>query len=107
MDSPVLSRDAEKMICVLYRAYLERRKAKIPKAAAREFSDFEQAQLDGIADWLDADRTETAHELKQAGFVKRYIEGSVVLEDAAIIFMENRFKNGLAEVIGFLANFIP
>ena len=107
MNSPVLSRDAEKMICVLYKVYLERRKAKTPKAAAREFSDLDQTKLDGIADWLDADRTETAHELKQAGFVKRYIDGSVVSEDAAIVFMENRFKNGLTEVISFLANFIP
>ena len=46
-------------------------------------------------------------ELKKYNFVKMFIEGSFALNSEAIVYMENRFKNGLIEVTDFIAKFIP
>ena len=46
-------------------------------------------------------------ELKNNDFIKLYIEGSFILTSNAIIYMENRFKNGLVELTDFIAKFIP
>lgn len=102
-----LTKDADKMLCEIYAAYLERRKSGVPKALSKSFYDQNQWPEKYSASWHEADARETLRELRRAGFLKLDICGGFALQDEAIIYMENRFKNGLSDVLGFLGKVIP
>lgn len=36
-----------------------------------------------------------------------YLSGGFLLNDSAIVYMESRFKNGVKDVLSFLAQFVP
>ncbi|MBE5966976.1 MAG: hypothetical protein E7255_08425 [Lachnospiraceae bacterium] len=102
-----LSRDADKMICCLYKEFLSRRKSGLPKQTARRFSD-EYYKSDSIlSKWLPDDVDDTILELGQKNYLHVYIGGEYELEDSAIVYMEKRFKNGLIEITDFITKFIP
>lgn len=97
-----LTKDADKMICTIYREYLSRRNNGLSKSVAKDFADPQKwGQL--FADWNDDDVKDTLPELKRAGLIKLYFMGGFQLEDKAIVYMENRFPNGLAQVLDWLA----
>lgn len=105
MSNIILSKDADKTLCLIYKEYLSRRKNNVCKADASLFnsSKFEELFPDvNMRDFM-SDLTE----LKNNDFIKLYIEGSFILTSNAIIYMENRFKNGLVELTDFIAKFIP
>lgn len=97
-----LTKDADKMLCEIYETYLRRRSDGMPKAAAADFSDESKLPEIHKADWLSQDGKMALRELKQAGFVSMFIYGGFSLEVSAIVYMENRFKNGLSDVLDFL-----
>ena len=102
-----LTKDADKMICCIYKTFLQRRKSNIPKSSARRF-DRNYFNIDKIlSSWLDEDISDTLLELGRSGIVKIYIGGNFDLTDFGIIYMENRFKNGFNEVTDFISKFIP
>ena len=106
-----LTKDADTVLCVLYRTYLERRKNKLPKSTAKEFDSFAGMQEAFFSKWLVEDVEETCNELKRADFLefKVFITGDtspITLSDKGIIYMENRFPNGLASVVDFLSKII-
>ncbi len=49
--------------------------------------------------------------LKSKGYISCYhgddLANNIRLEDSTIIYMENRFKNGIKDVLDFIAKFIP
>lgn len=98
-----LTKDADKLACTLYKEYLSKRKSGVSKSDAKYFESI----VNLLPDWHPDDIDETLSELKRAGFVKRYVSGDFVLLDDLIIYMENRFKNGLTEVTDFITKFIP
>ena len=100
-----LSRDAQFVQAKLYKVYLEHRKSGLDKSAAREISDNRIDEL--FADKNRGDIIDALDELKRYGLIKSDIIGNVYLCDALIISMENRFKDGLNEVLSFLSQFIP
>ena len=102
-----LTKDATKLICTVYKSFLEKRKSGESKANAKHFEPDYYKTLSPISSWSDADIMDTLAELKRAGFLKLYINGGFQLNDEAIIFMEKRFKNGLVEVSDFISKFIP
>lgn len=102
-----LSKDADKLICCIYREYLEKRKSGSSKANAKEFDSNFYKSIKDISKWDSSDVSDTLSELKNAGFIKRYITGNFSLNDTSIIYMENRFKNGLTELTDFIAKLIP
>ena len=102
-----LTKDADLLVCCAYKEYLDRRKRGISKRQANTFhSDFreENSKLSG---WLHDDYLYTIGELKRAGFVNSYLDGTFIITDQCVIYMENRFKNGLKEVADFVSKFIP
>ena len=102
-----LTRDADKLICSIYKTYLERRKSGETKINATHFeSDFYKSDKI-LSSWMENDVTSTLNELKRAGFVKLFIRGNFQIMDDAIIYMENRIKNGLSEITDFISKFIP
>lgn len=102
-----LTKDADKLICCIYKEYLEKRKSGNSKSDAKEFESDFYLSIKSISDWNSDDISDTLQELKNAGFLKMYITNDFSLNDEAIIYMENRFKNGLAELTDFISKFIP
>lgn len=102
-----LTKDSDKLACLVYKKYLEKRKSGESKANAKHFNHNFYSDIKQLSDWHTDDIDETINELKHAGFVKKYIDGGFVLLDDFIIYMENRFKNGIIEVTDFIAKFIP
>lgn len=103
MDVKV-TKDADLLICTAYKLYLQRRKLGKDKSSACIFG------IDDIScelpDWSVSDIELTAAELAQSKLVKKYVRGFQI-ETPGIIYMENRFKNGLLEVIDVISKLKP
>lgn len=109
--NPSISRDADKLLCVLYKSFLEQRKNSVSKSDARSFGSSHDIHEKLLPSWLFEDVDETCRELSRNGLLKCSwaddIADDVLLSDAAIVYMENRFKNGLSEVIKFVSEVLP
>lgn len=46
-------------------------------------------------------------ELKENDLIKLYVDGGFILKNSAIVYMENRFKKGLSEIVDFLTSLMP
>lgn len=102
-----ITKDSDQMLCSLYKEFLKRRKDGFPKADARHFADGTIPKIPPLDSWPDADISDAMLELSRANLLRITIGGDCDLKDEAIFFMENRFKNGLKDVLSFLAQFIP
>lgn len=102
-----LTKDSDKLACIIYKEYLNRRKSGESKANAKRFNYNFHSAIKSLSDWHIDDIDETINELKRANFVKKYIDGGFVLLDDFIIYMENRFKNDIIGVTDFLSKLIP
>jgi len=102
-----LTKDAEYMLCAIYKSYKDKRKSGIPKSDAKYIGNSEDIHKSLMSEWLFDDVDETCRELNRAGFVDcRYYDDTahyVTLTDKAIIYMENRFVNGLTGVLDYMA----
>ncbi|NLT98361.1 MAG: hypothetical protein GXW96_09485 [Christensenellaceae bacterium] len=101
----VLSRDADALICVLYNSYLQRIKQGEKRSSAVLFGGSESIQSE-IPNW-DTDRIDEAcRELDRNNYLTCVYGDDVVVEAAltsdAIVYMEQRFKRGLDEVLGYI-----
>ena len=102
-----LTKDADKLICSMYKAYLEKRKDGIDKFKARHFNYSDISSYKLCSGWSSSDVKATVAELSRSGYGDMYYDGSFFANDQFIVYMENRFKNGLNEVIDTIAKFIP
>lgn len=102
-----ITKDSDQMLCLLYKEFLKRRKDGLSKADARHFADGSIAQIPPMDTWPETDISDAMLELSRANLLRITIGGDCYLKDEAIFFMENRFKNGLKDVLSFLAQFIP
>lgn len=109
-----LSRDADALICVLYKEFIRRRKSGESKQRARNMGGSPEIHRDLLPKWSFEDVDETCRELSRAGLINCSwaddIAFLVFLSDAGIVYMENRFKDGLASVLEHLEtlrSFIP
>lgn len=99
-----LSKDADKMLCILYRAYLSNRQNGVDKYNAKHYSYSEIKALKPFDSWNDEDTKATISELSRAGFGTMFMDCGFMANDEFVIHMENRFKNGLKEVIDFISS---
>ena len=103
----MLTKDAEKLFSLLYGLYLESREAGESKANAKNFGGPDLIKEKLLIDWSIADIEETCWELAKAGLLKTNNSDNgiylVFLTDQGIVYAENRFKNGLKDVIQFLS----
>lgn len=79
-----LTRDAEKMICIIYKEYLTRRKNGVPKNQAKQFNDFETWSKDLFPNELTEDVKATSCEMCKAFGIRMYIFISISMS----IFVE-------------------
>lgn len=105
-----LTKDSEKLICLLYKDYLEKRKSGLSKSKANSFGSSHNIHENLCPDWIFEDVDDTCRELSRAGLLHCLwaddIAYNVNLSDSGIIYMENRFKNGLLGVADFLSKFL-
>jgi len=102
-----LTKDADKMICQIYKTFLELRKDGIPKSEARQFDENYFSTNKAFSSWAPSDCTETMLELDRVGLIKASVIDSFELTDDGIVYMENRFVNDIKEVTDFISKFIP
>lgn len=102
-----MTKDADKMLCCLYREYLNRIGIGNSKTSSRDFKSEYVESDEVLSKWHPDDVDTTRNELKRAGYLKVFITGNFQLTDDAITYMENRFKNNLNEVTDFISKFIP
>ena len=105
MSDIVLTKDADKLICIIYKVYLQRIKSGNSKSSAVCFASYE-FQKD-FPNLKEDDIVTELSELKKNNLIELWIDGSFILLANGIVYMENRFKNGLAEVTDFISKFIP
>ena len=101
-----LTRDAKKLIGLMYGEYLNARKNGKSKTAARHFGGVEILQQQLLPNETTADITETCHELSRSGFISAcYLDnlpGNIDLTDKGIALMEARFAGIISDVVKFL-----
>lgn len=106
-----LTKDSQKLLTLLYKDYLQKREKHIPKSDANYFGSSEHIHKNLLPDELLEDVAETCRELSRANMIAcSWADNhaqNVKISDAGIIYMENRFKNGLYDVVEFLTKFIP
>jgi len=102
-----LTKDADKLVCSMYKSYLERRKSGIDKNNARHFSIKDISSYKACSGWNIHDIKDTVAEVSRAGLGNMFMDGGFYANDQFIIYMENRFKNGLNEVVDFVSKLIP
>lgn len=100
------TKDAQKLVAAAYKEYLEKRKNGVNKANAKFFTP-EELHTKYFKDFAFKDYKETVAEVCRAFKCSMHMDGGFVLNDCAIVYMENRFKNGVVDVLSFLAQFIP
>lgn len=101
----ILSNDADKLICVVYKQYLHRRENNKSKSEATLFTLNDIQQV--IPNYNESDLANDLSELAHNNIIRLFIAGDFVLLPDGIIYMENRFKNGIKEVADFISKFIP
>jgi hypothetical protein len=97
-----LTKDADKLICLIYKDYLERRERGISKSSAKAYaerSDWPKSLTDHFS---AEDVRDTLRELKNSGFTRNYWYGGFTLTDQGIAYMENRFPNGVAQILEWM-----
>ncbi|MBP3272629.1 MAG: hypothetical protein J6M17_10460 [Ruminococcus sp.] len=102
-----ITRESEKLLCCMYKIYLDRRKNNISRSEAKTFDDDFYSSEKQLEKYSDSDISDCLEELEQKGYIKSDVLDNVELTNDTIIYMENRFINGAKEVLDFLCNFIP
>ena len=102
-----LTKDADKLIAIVYKEYLSRRKNKISKSLAANFELDELLSLDKLSSWLTDDIEDTLAELHQKNIIYMDLGFTFDITDDGIIYLENRFKNNMQEATDFITKFIP
>lgn len=102
-----LTKEADKLLTVMYREYLNKRKAGQPKSSAKEFEYDYLNSMEPFNAWPDGDFSETLRELASKNLIKVYIGGDSELTDDTIATMEDRFVDGFKSIASYLSQFIP
>lgn len=105
-----LTKMSEKVLCVLYSVYLQKRKEGVLLRDARKFTDPDYKRLTEESKIQYLDARDILWELTRANYVRSYITGGFYLTDTALIYLENRFENKIEkvlDVIGKIKGVIP
>lgn len=97
-----LSRDADMVVCQIYKEYLKRIESGTPKADAKIFKDVDGFIKTYFPNMDKMDFVDILSELRQTLNLRIYVNASFQLSNEAIIYMENRFKNGTKQILDWL-----
>lgn len=108
-----LTKDSDVLICLMYKHYCTQLKNGVSRANAKMFGSSKTIQQTIAPKWSFEDVDEICRELNRAGLLTCSYADDVVdeprLSDEGIIYMENRFKNKLDDVLNYLSKipFLP
>lgn len=106
MSEIKLSKDADYLICLIYKYYLELRDNGIPKSKAKILGSSEEINNNIIPEWSFDDVDDTCRELGKVNLLSiGYADDvcyHVLLNDEAIIHMENRFANKIKNLLDYI-----
>jgi len=106
MGEIILTKDSDALLCALYKEYMQKRKAGVSKRSAKCFGNAKHIQSIIVPKWDIGDIEETCWELARKGFLLCLSANNTIhmasLGDEGIIYMENRFRSGLDEVLDYL-----
>lgn len=101
-----ITRSADKVICLIYKEFLDRRDSGASIEDARDFSDQFCMSLPKPSAMNPADVETASQELNDAGYIKRYITGDFDLTNSGIIYLENRFGDNVKNVLDWIGKLI-
>lgn len=101
-----ITKESEKIICYLYYRYLERRDNGESRSSAKRFdSDFWKSSKK-LSKWNPDDIDDCISELREHGYVTVDILDNITLTESVIIYMEGRFRRGLADVFEIIKDIL-
>lgn len=107
-DQTRLTRDASRLLALMYRRYLTSVSDGVPRRESRSFGDSPMIRALFLPDWDLEDVDDLLRELAAAGFLSVRFADNIVCECAltpsCVSRMENQFPDGLKEVAHFLLN---
>jgi len=103
----VLTKEADALICLLYKQYLEKRKNGLSRQKAKDFGSPINIHQSIVPKWNFEDVDDVCRELERVDLINilnKTLDGNcqVELSDNGIVYMENRFKNNVNEVLEHL-----
>lgn len=106
-----LTKESEKLLCLIYADFLKKRKADLSKTKSKLLGSSYDIHQHLCSDWDFEDVDDSCRELNRAELLDCFwadgIAYNVSLTDIGISHMENRFKNNLNEITDFITKFIP
>ena len=102
-----LSKDARKLLRTLHTTYRARMKSGMTKPNARDFQFDKMMEIRKTLGWSQDDLLDTERELRNAGFIKPYMHGACRLENPAIVYMGNRWKRFVSELLDIVSKLKP
>lgn len=106
-----LTKDAEKLLCLIYKSYLDRCKTNSSQSDCNYFGSTRDIHKNFLPNQYFDDVNELVWELKRNDLINGDTGDNILLEisltSSAIIYMENRFKNGVKDIADFITKFIP
>ena len=107
----MLSKDAKKMLYVIYKEYLSKRKNNISKSKSKIIGSALNIQQHLFKNWTLEDVEETMRELDRNKFLDYLYADNTIhfskLTDYAIATMENQKKEIFLNITDFITKFIP
>lgn len=101
-----LTKDADTLICVLYKAYSQKRESGESKADAKSFGSSKDIHKEYLPKWAHEDVAETCRELDRADMLDCFYADNIPfrtsLSDTAIIYMENRFERNTIKLLDYI-----
>lgn len=106
-----LSKEADYLICALYRAYTEQRADGAAKSQAKCFGSSAEIRDAFMPEALYEDVDETCKELSRNGMLNCVESDFEVLRaeltDESIVYMENRYKNKIKSIVKHMLELAP
>lgn len=107
----MLTKDAKKVLYILYKEYSDRHKHGFSKSQSRNFSSTSSIREQFLPDWDIDDLEEVLRELGRNNFLDNFYADGIVyncnLSDYAISAMENQRAESLLNAADFISKFIP
>ena len=105
-----LTKEQQRLLVSMYKEMLSRQPA-LSLADARKFEDSDIVRDLFCPDKSSDDVADLCWALHSKGYLKCEpgddLANDISITDDAIIYMENRFKNGFKEIASFLSSLIP
>lgn len=102
-----LTKNADYLLSVFYKEYLDRLADGYPKTKAKQFGSPEDIYNTFFAEWSVDDILETCRELSRAGMIDCFfVSGSFTfaeLTSSAVLYMEKRFEGKVDKVLSWIS----